>query len=56
MESFKQVPWFQRHLLTATHTAAEMLSEPAVRGLHVIGGNVIANVIEWGKNEIPPLF
>lgn len=44
------------HLLTVTHAAAEVLSEQVVRGRHVRGANLIANVIEQGKNEIPPLF
>ena len=44
------------HLLTVTHTAAEVLSKQVVRGWYVRGGNLIANVIERGKNEIPPLF
>lgn len=44
------------HLLTVTHAAAEVLSEQVVQGWYVRGGNLIANVIKRGKNDIPSLF
>lgn len=43
------------HLLTVTHAAAEVLSEQVVGGWYVRGRNLIDNVIDRSKNEIPPL-
>lgn len=42
----KKHPGPSRHLLTVTHTAAEVLSKQVVWGWYVRGGNLIANVVE----------